>query len=190
MSADDAHLGVRIAPLIDGELSHPDRERALAHLIDCDACRVEADEHRRLKQTLANLTGPRPDSGLAGRLMEMARLEAAAQQRHTDAPAVGGVPRRAAVFTAPPATRTDARRDQTGPATRRRVRRRSRWMAGGGSVLVVGFTAVLALGAPSATPAVVDPGQARFVVEHVATSGEVPFSSPPVGAAVTATYRR
>ena len=190
MSADDSHLGLRIAPLVDGELSHTDRERALAHLIGCEACRVEADEHRRLKQTLANLTAPRADAGRAGRLMDMARLEAAAQQRAPDAPAVGGSPRPAAVFTAPPGTRTDARREPTGPATHRRVRRRSRWMAGGGSVLVAGFTAVLALGAPPANPAVVDPGQARFLVEHVATSNEVPFSSPPVGAAVTATYRR
>ena len=43
------HLGERVAALADGELAHPARERALAHLAPCDACRAEVDGQRRLK---------------------------------------------------------------------------------------------------------------------------------------------
>lgn len=195
MSGDSAHLGAALGPLVDGELTHPERERALAHLAGCPGCRGDVEAHRRLKATLSGLGGPVPRPDLAGRLLDLARAEAAAQQQSPDAPAAAG-PRRSAVFAPPPpgAARTDGRRGtadrRARPAARSTRRRRGRAVAGGSGAVLVGLGAVLLLGAPRAEGPVVDPGQSRLVVEHVAVSGEVPLSTPPVGAAVTATYRR
>ena len=37
-----SHLGQRLSALIDGELNHTQRERVLAHLAQCEPCRLEA----------------------------------------------------------------------------------------------------------------------------------------------------
>ncbi|HEY6275772.1 MAG TPA: zf-HC2 domain-containing protein, partial [Streptosporangiaceae bacterium] len=46
------HLGERLSALIDGELSHAQRERVLAHLARCDSCRREAGALRLLKRRM------------------------------------------------------------------------------------------------------------------------------------------
>jgi hypothetical protein len=46
------HLGERVAALVDGELGHDARERALAHLAGCQACRHEVETQRLLKNAL------------------------------------------------------------------------------------------------------------------------------------------
>ncbi|GAA2420318.1 hypothetical protein GCM10010191_34440 [Actinomadura vinacea] len=50
-------LGERLTALVDGELGHEDRDRALAHLAGCERCRSEADSLRRLKGRLRDLGG-------------------------------------------------------------------------------------------------------------------------------------
>lgn len=196
MSVDDSHLGPRLAPLVDGELDHAERERSLSHLAGCTDCRAEAEAQRRVKARLAGLGAPPQAPGLTARLMELARAEALAQGAGPDA--VRGVPGVAAFAPAPTLPMASfvaprpvgARPSPAGPSRTGRRRRSVRWAAGSGSVALLGLGAALVLGAPNDRITVVDPSQARFVVDHVATSTEVPFSTPPVGAAVTATYRR
>lgn len=51
-------LGERLTALVDGELDHDERDRALAHLAGCAECRAEADTLRRLKDRLRSLAAP------------------------------------------------------------------------------------------------------------------------------------
>ncbi len=46
------HLGVRAAALVDGELGHDARDKALAHLAECPRCRDEVETQRLLKSAL------------------------------------------------------------------------------------------------------------------------------------------
>ncbi|MFB4312701.1 anti-sigma factor family protein [Actinomadura sp. 21ATH] len=50
-------LGERLTALVDGELGHEERDRALAHLALCERCRSEADALRSLKGRLRGLGG-------------------------------------------------------------------------------------------------------------------------------------
>jgi Putative zinc-finger len=67
-----SHLGQRLSALIDGELGPAERDRVLAHLARCDACRQEAVALRALKQRMHSLGEAMVDSALTGRLMAMA----------------------------------------------------------------------------------------------------------------------
>ncbi|MEO3782240.1 zf-HC2 domain-containing protein [Actinocorallia sp. B10E7] len=64
-------LGDRLTALVDGELDHDGRDRALAHLAGCDGCRAEAEALRRLKRRLSSLKDLSAGDGLLGRLYEM-----------------------------------------------------------------------------------------------------------------------
>ncbi|MEE1939203.1 zf-HC2 domain-containing protein [Streptomyces sp. TRM 70361] len=67
-TAAEQHLGDRLAALVDGELGHETRERVLAHLATCHACKTEADAQRRLKSVFAETAPPPPSEGLLARL--------------------------------------------------------------------------------------------------------------------------
>lgn len=72
-----------------------------------------------------------------------------------------------------------------GPAPARRAARphsRARRTAFGGAVLALGIGGTLGLaGPPPAGPAPrVDPSSERFVMDHAATAGEVPFTQPAI----------
>src|SRR5260370_32483314 len=66
-----SHLGQRLSALIDGELSDFERDRVLAHLVGCDACRGEAVALRALKRRVHALGEAMADAALTGRLMAM-----------------------------------------------------------------------------------------------------------------------
>jgi anti-sigma factor RsiW len=66
-----SHLGQRLSALIDGELSDFERDRVLAHLVGCDACRGEAIALRALKRRVHALGEAMADAALTGRLMAM-----------------------------------------------------------------------------------------------------------------------
>lgn len=72
-------LGERLTALVDGELDHDDRDRALAHLAGCTTCRAEADTMRRLKKRLNSLTELPPSTDLLTRLYGMGDLPSVAQ---------------------------------------------------------------------------------------------------------------
>jgi Putative zinc-finger len=64
-----SHLGDWAAALVDGELDHDTRDRVLAHLTGCDACRVEIEAMRQLKARVVALSDPWPSAELIGRLL-------------------------------------------------------------------------------------------------------------------------
>ncbi|HEV2376552.1 MAG TPA: zf-HC2 domain-containing protein [Streptosporangiaceae bacterium] len=104
-----SHLGRRLSALIDGELSHTQRERALAHLAGCEDCRCEAAAMRALKHRMRTLGEATAAAALTDRLVAMSagaqfagvpsadfarqsrHLSAAARRRRTGRLAVGGL---------------------------------------------------------------------------------------------------
>jgi anti-sigma factor RsiW len=66
-----SHLGHRLSALIDGELSHTQRERVLAHLAKCEPCRQEAAALRLLKQRMHALGEATANTALTDRLVAM-----------------------------------------------------------------------------------------------------------------------
>ncbi|WP_405141597.1 anti-sigma factor [Sphaerisporangium sp. NBC_01403] len=66
-----SHLGERASALIDGELGHAERERALAHLTFCADCRAELDAIRALKSRLRSLDPPAVPADLTMSLLRM-----------------------------------------------------------------------------------------------------------------------
>jgi anti-sigma factor RsiW len=67
-----SHLGKRLTALVDGELGHEERDRALAHLATCSQCRSEAEELRRLKSRLRSLRSAAPTGEFLLRLNGLA----------------------------------------------------------------------------------------------------------------------
>ncbi len=166
-----AHLGAELAALVDGELSHADRERVLRHLSRCADCRTEVEAQRRFKAQLLGLgtLPPDPVPDLAARLRGLAPEAVASGARTFDAMA-GLTPGRRGRLR-PPAARGSRR-----PHGRRRLPR----TAVGGVVLAFGLSAVLALGgahgSPTRTP--VDPTSDAFLVDYANSSGELPLPEP------------
>ena len=68
----ESHLGERLSAFIDGELSHQQRERVLAHLAHCVPCRQEAAALRTLKQRMHALGEATADTALTDRLIAVA----------------------------------------------------------------------------------------------------------------------
>jgi anti-sigma factor RsiW len=66
-----SHLGERASALIDGELGHRERERALAHLTFCADCRREVEQMRALKSRLRSLDAPPVPVDLTMSLLRM-----------------------------------------------------------------------------------------------------------------------
>ena len=160
------HLGGQLAALVDGELGHADRERALRHLAHCETCRAEVDAARRFKARLRELAGngPAPQPELADRLLALGR-------------AAGPIPVPPPLPVPRATTGPRSRTDPGGPGRRRRLPR----TAVGGAVLALGLGAVLALGGsprPSRTP--VDPTSDVFLDEHALHAAELPLSDPAV----------
>ncbi|MFB4291737.1 anti-sigma factor [Nonomuraea sp. ATR24] len=89
-----AHLGERVSALVDGELGHADRERALAHLTFCADCRREVESVRALKSRLRSLDGPSMPADLTMSLLRMAEPGGPLPPRERPFPArtFGGVP--------------------------------------------------------------------------------------------------
>ncbi|WP_214412659.1 anti-sigma factor family protein [Sphaerisporangium fuscum] len=67
-----SHLGERASALVDGELGHAERERALTHLTFCADCRAELDAIRALKSRLRSLDPPAVPADLTMSLLRMA----------------------------------------------------------------------------------------------------------------------
>jgi len=66
-----SHLGYRMSALIDGELSHEQRERVLAHLARCEPCRREAAALRALKRRMHALGEATANTELTDRLVAL-----------------------------------------------------------------------------------------------------------------------
>lgn len=88
-----SHLGERVSALVDGELSHVERERALAHLTFCADCRREVESMRALKSRLRSLDGPAMPADLTMSLLRMSEPGDPLPPRERPFPhTFGGVP--------------------------------------------------------------------------------------------------
>lgn len=88
-----SHLGERVSALVDGELSHHERERALAHLTFCADCRMEVESMRALKSRLRSLEGPAMPADLTMSLLRMSEPGGPLPPRERPFPRTfGGVP--------------------------------------------------------------------------------------------------
>ncbi|QYC44857.1 hypothetical protein Nocox_36515 [Nonomuraea coxensis DSM 45129] len=126
-----AHLGERVSALVDGELGHHERERALAHLTFCADCRAEVESVRALKARLRSLETPVMPADLTMSLLRMAEPGGPLPPRERPFPTrtFGGVPIPGPHSIAPLDNRP--RRDSTGGASGpgRGGRRRSAYVA-------------------------------------------------------------
>lgn len=166
-----SHLRDLIAALVDGELSHSERERALTHLAGCATCRAEVAAHRALKDRVASLAAPPAPAGLLAELHRMA-------EPGEPLPLI----RRETVETTRPPTvpvgRRPTDRGTTRPAGRRSRGRRVRTALTSGTVAVAAtiVTAFAVGGEPSPMDQPVAPDVESYMVEHARTSRVVPFA--------------
>jgi anti-sigma factor RsiW len=176
-----SHLGERITALVDGELDHDERDRALAHLAGCGQCRAEADAQRRLKQRLRSLGEVTPSAGLLTSLYAMGEPGGPIPPRARPMPGAAKPP----VVPRPAARHREKSRGKIGRPTDTRTagrqhRRlpRTRYLALGAAtlaVLGVGTAGFVAGGDPGQLPRV-GPALEQFAVEHALTSGDVPVA--------------
>jgi anti-sigma factor RsiW len=155
------HLGDRVAALVDGELDHESRDRALAHIATCDACRAEVDAERRLKARIRALSEPELTADLRLRLLGVAA-----------SPASDG----------PPALAL-RRQGLELPVGHPRL-----FAAAAVLVVVFTLTTAFAVGGSDGSPGVpVNPAVDQYAVEHAVLVGEVPLADGYAGSGVVST---
>jgi hypothetical protein len=184
------HLDGRLSALVDGELSHADRDRMLAHLAACTQCRAEATALRALKQRVAALgdadinadISAEMDAGLLARLLA---LTADAQAMPVRPPR-----RPRPVRLTYPGTRSPAgqpygpggpgRKHTAGRPGRMPGARRGVYVVASilsSVVVVIGGASFFAGGGPQggAVPHIT-PAVDVFMMQHSVTTGEVPVA--------------
>ena len=174
-----SHLGDRVSALVDGELSHEERERALAHLAGCLACRTEIEAERAVKATFARHQAPAPADGLVTSLLRFAEPGDPLPPDHSQFPRKG--PRPVAAWR-PVDTRPSARPAAGAPAAARPLRRtrigRTVRYAAGGVLTVAAATVGLAIigGTDTGSPTPVVPPVAELTAEHARNAAKQPFA--------------
>jgi hypothetical protein len=182
-----SHLGPRVSALVDGELGHEARDRALAHVAHCAPCREALDAERSVKALLRGTDTPAPSASL------LAALTNLGEPGEPVAPRPRAMPLGPVVPTLPPpgrgpfSRRHDGRRDSRRPPAART--RRSRVVAAGAlSVAGLVLGTAFAAGGTAREPGVpVVPPAAELSVEHAATTGGLPLGDPAF-TAVTANF--
>ncbi|MEU7859007.1 anti-sigma factor [Nonomuraea sp. NPDC049141] len=166
-----SHLGERVSALVDGELNHTERDRALAHLTFCGDCRREVESMRALKSRLRSLDGPVMPADLTMSLLRMSEPGGPLPPRERPFPTrtFGGVPIPGPHSIAPLDNRP--RRDATGGASGpgRGTRRRSTYVAVGvvsAAVALGTFFAVSGVGQTAQAP----PAEMFEQARHTPTS--------------------
>jgi anti-sigma factor RsiW len=168
------HLGDQAAAFVDGELDHDTRDRVMAHLTRCAACRAEVNAQRLVKSRLKAMSETPPPPSLLAALHRMAEPGEPVRP-----------PRRGpGETTRPPTVPVGGR--PAGRSTSRRPTRGHRLR----TVAVVGAAAVVATfatafavgGEPAHRGTAVTPDVGQYVLDHAATSHGLPFSDLPAGA--------
>ncbi|WP_205717434.1 anti-sigma factor family protein [Actinomadura soli] len=193
-------LGERLTALVDGELGHEERDRALAHLARCDHCRDEVASLRKLKGRLRGLdeTDELPSPDFLTRLRTLpAAAGSTAPGDVPPAPAgplsepladpfAGGAARHAArplrSATRPVRPSNSARPRDNRPAGRAAaalgVQPRRRYLVMGAATLFLGLGgASYVVGGGDDAPTVT-PAFDRYAVQHALTSGDAPMTDP------------
>jgi hypothetical protein len=181
------HLGTRVSALVDGELGHEARDRALAHVAHCQQCRHQLEAERAVKALLSTTPTPPPSAGLLTTLTGLAEPGGPVGPRSRPMPLGPVVPTLPPPGRGPLGSRRDARRPGAGSPRRAH---RARYAAAGalsvaGLLLGTAFAAG-GSGAGSDAPAVVPPA-AELSVEHAATTSGLPLGDPAFSA-VTASF--
>ncbi|MEU4406697.1 anti-sigma factor [Streptosporangium sp. NPDC023963] len=149
-----SHLGERVSALVDGELNHHERDRALSHLTFCAPCRAEVDAMRALKSRLRSLDGPAMPTDLTTSLLRMAEPGGPLPPRERPFPAsrtFGGAPIPSMHSVAPPDNRPRGRAG--GP----RRARRAGYVAVGVASAAVAIGTLFVVGGTDPNPRVVPP---------------------------------
>ena len=167
-----SHLDDLAAALVDNELTHDQRDRALSHIARCADCRAAVEAQRRLKALLANQADPAVSVELTVRLLNVARD--AAGPNTPDVVRAGPRP-----AVRPPGKARLVRRPRT-------LRRRAATFSALGVALVAG---VVAAGGESDGPRV-RPPVSTFVGEHTATTANLPLDDPARAVVVNTSYGR
>ncbi|MFI0411064.1 anti-sigma factor family protein [Actinomadura sp. 3N508] len=200
-------LGERLTALVDGELGHEERDRALAHLACCDRCRDEVASLRKLKGRLRGLdeTGELPSPDFLTRLRTLPAAAGSPAPRDDAPPKPAGPLSGPAAdpladpLAAASAVRHSARplRSATRPArvstARPRdnrpsgrvaaaaalgVQPRRRYLVMGAATLFLGLGGVsYAVGGGDDAPTIT-PAFDRYAVQHALTSGDAPMTDP------------
>ncbi|GIH77402.1 anti-sigma factor family protein [Planobispora longispora] len=150
-----SHLGERVSALVDGELNHHERDRALAHLTFCSDCRAEVDTMRALKSRLRSLDGPSIPADLTVSLLRMAEPGGPLPPRERPFPAprgsrtFGGAPIPGIHSIAPPDNRPRGRAS-SGP----RRSRRAGYVAVGFASAAVALGTLFVVSGPESGPRV------------------------------------
>jgi len=92
------HLGARLGALVDGELAHDDRDRALAHMAGCAQCRTLVESERALKNQLEAMPMPEPSARLMAALFQIPQTERPPEPPAGSPPQVGGFLGRSSAF--------------------------------------------------------------------------------------------
>lgn len=92
------HLGARLGALVDGELAHDDRDRALAHLAGCAQCRTLVEAERALKTRLEAMPMPEPSARLMAALFQIPQTERPPEPPAGSPPQLGGFLGRSSAF--------------------------------------------------------------------------------------------
>jgi anti-sigma factor RsiW len=181
-----SHLGERLTALVDEELGHDERDRALAHLATCEQCRDEADTLRRLKSRLRALDEVAAPTDLMGRLYILDQGQGGPKEPGASWPQGPREPwplpaAARPLLAVPVGQRRRPGDNRPGSRAVRQARRpRVRYLVAGAATL-----AVLGVGAASFAAGPdeqrlpqVAPVFNRFAVEHALTSGAVPMTEP------------
>jgi hypothetical protein len=175
------HLGIQVTALVDDQLSHDERDRALAHVTRCEQCRVAMEQERVTKAALRQLPLVEAPAGLVKALLAMAETGGPLPPRRRPfpgpkTPAVGWRLRDSGPRTGRPLNVQGSRRPEVAPRSQRARLR----IAAAGALSAGALTLLLAtLGAPTGpAPAAVVPPMQTFTVEHAKSIGAMPFVEP------------
>lgn len=182
------HLGEALSALVDGELDHEMRDRALGHVTGCPACRGQLEAERRLKAGVRGAFGPLPPGDLTRRLLALAEPGEPLTPRVRSLP---GATRPAPLPS--PARYAGAHRsvpDTGSTGLRRHAGRRARrgvLLAAGAVTIGGGAVSGVLLASQAEQGAPVRPPIDTFLVEPADVTPP-PLSGPTLGAVQLATF--
>lgn len=171
-----SHLGDRLSAVADGELSHDERDRVLAHLTRCAECRTLVEAERAVKARLVGLAPPPLPPSLVAKLRSIP-APGDLPPSLTVAPRTGAVVSAGGRRRLLPRRLRGAGRRPGGqrPLDMGRTRRR---VASAGALVAVALATAFVVGGEQPGGPAVSPPVDRFSIEHASVTGTVPLVDP------------